>query len=153
MTGRTVLGGAVAALVAAAVAAGLVMMGSPADARARRLDARRVADLGQLARDVDLFWSRQGALPASLAELSTEPGLDASRSDPETGAPYSYRVIDEARYEVCAGFATETAGEPPRPADRFWAHGRGMQCFEVRAETAEREPRQPGRPSATGRGR
>jgi len=153
MTGRSLVGLVVAVAVGAAVAAGLVMMGSPSEARSRRLDARRVADLAQIARNVDVFWSRRAQLPSSLDELNTELGLRLSPSDPETGAPYGFRPLDGNRYELCATFAGPSEGEPLRQAERFWVHGRGLVCFEVSAETAEREPeprgREPGRGTGT----
>lgn len=138
MTARTVLAAFVTALVAAAVAAGVVLMGPPSESRARRLDERRVAELRQLATDVDVFWTRRGALPASLEELAGEPGLGTARTDPETGEPYGYRTLEGRRFEVCATFALEAAGQPGGPPDRVWAHGAGLQCFPLEAETAER---------------
>jgi hypothetical protein len=153
VTGRTALAAGVAVLVGAAVAGGLVMMGSPTEARDRRLDARRVADLGQIARNVDVFWSRREQLPPSLDDLATELGVRIGRTDPETGAPYGYRLLDGARYELCATFATESGGEPGRVEDRFWVHGAGLVCFQLAAETAEREPGQPEGGPGRGRGR
>jgi hypothetical protein len=152
MTGRTVLGAVVAVAVGAAIAAGLVMMGPPTEARNRRLDARRVADLAQIARNVDVFWSRRGNLPASLDDVAAELGLARTPADPETGAPYQYRTVDGNRYELCTNFVTETAGEPSQPAERFWVHRAGLVCFELAAETAEREPRQPAGEPGRGRG-
>jgi hypothetical protein len=150
MTGRGVVGLVVAAAVGAAVAAGLVLMGSPGEARARRLDARRVSDLAQIARNIDLFWTRRAELPATLAELSGELGLGALPVDPETGNAYRYSRLEGSHYEICAEFARESAGEPPGPAARFWVHGRGLACFEVAAETVEREPGRRGSPPESG---
>ena len=48
-----------------------------------------------LASAVDLYWSRQGQLPSSLAALSQERGIQVNRVDPESGRPYDYRVIGE----------------------------------------------------------
>lgn len=42
---RKLVAGLVIAAVVAAVGAGLIMLGSPADVRARRLDEQRVGDL------------------------------------------------------------------------------------------------------------
>jgi len=150
VTGRGVVGLVVAVVVGGAVAAGLVMMGSPSEARLRRLDARRVGDLAQIARHVDLFWARRGALPASLDDLAGELGLGRLPVDPETGGPYGYRPLEANRYEICAEFSTESQGEPLAAQARFWVHAAGLVCFAVAAETPEREPGrpagQPGRP-------
>ncbi len=152
MTGRGVVGLVVALVVGAAVAAGVVMMGSPGEARARRLDARRVGDLAQIARQIDVLWSRHERLPASLDDLQSELGLELTAADPETGEPYPYRVLEPPRYELCATFATASAGEPVELAERFWVHDRGLVCFELAAETATREPRPASGPGG-GRGR
>jgi len=150
MTSRGVIGLLVAVVVGAAIAAGLVMMGSPSEARSRRLDARRVADLAQIARNVDVFWSRRAHLPVSLDELGTELGLNLLPSDPDTGAPYEFTPLEENRYELCATFAGQSEGEPLRREDRFWVHGPGLVCFELSAETAEREPQRPGGAAGSG---
>ena len=152
MTGRAIVGVLVAGLVGAAVAAGLVMMGSPTEARNRRLDARRVGDLAQIARGVDVFWSRRAVLPASLEELAVELGSNPPLEDPESGQAYDYRPLDANRYELCAVFATDSAGEPRGANARFWVHAQGLVCFPVTAETTEREPRQPANQASPGYG-
>lgn len=152
MTSRGIVGLVVAGLVGAAVTAGLVMMGSPTEARNRRLDARRVGDLAQIARGVDVFWSRRAVLPASLDELAAELGSNPPLRDPESGQAYDYRPLDANRYELCAVFATESEGEPRGANARFWVHGRGLACFAVTAERTEREPRQPIDQVGTGTG-
>jgi hypothetical protein len=141
MTGQRWLGGLVVAVVGAAVAAGLVILGSPSDARLRRLDERRVAELRQLARDIDVFWTRRAALPASLDALAGEAGLGERRADPDTGEPYAYRAIDATHYELCAVFAAEAGAPGLAPDLAFWAHGAGRHCFTIEAQAAPRDPR------------
>jgi hypothetical protein len=133
MSGRGWLAAGVALAVGGAVAAGLMVMESPSEARARRLDERRVADLRQLARDIDAFWTRRSALPASLDELAGEGGLGDRRTDPERGTAYEYRVRDGKRYELCATFAAERPDEGGSPGALSWAHGVGRQCFVLTA--------------------
>jgi hypothetical protein len=139
MTGsarRTTLALAVGVVVAAAVVAGFLVMGSPGEVRLRRLDERRVGHIRQIARSVALFWTVNDHLPESLGQLSEVGGVAETPSDPESGAPYSYRVIDSVRYELCAEFARRTEGLALRPAEQLWSHGQGRQCFElVPAET------------------
>lgn len=124
---------AVIAAVLTAVVVGIVLLGPPSRERERRLDARRVDDLRGIAAAVDLYWSRTGALPRALADLSRLPGVAVSRSDPETGQPYEYRAIKDANYELCAVFSTSTSekGEPYHP--NTWAHGAGRTCFRLEA--------------------
>lgn len=134
MTARTLAAIGVAAVVGATVAASLVLMESPGQARLRRIDERRVEDLRELARDIDVFWSRRKALPASLDDLAGEAGLGLRRADPEAG-PYGYRVVDATHYELCAEFTITSSGAGAGSATSFWAHGPGRQCFSVAVET------------------
>jgi hypothetical protein len=120
-------------VVAAAVGVGLSLIESPWESRARRMDVQRACDLDQLARDVDVYRSRRGTLPASLEELAAEPALGLSRTDPEQGVPYGYRVVDDAQFEICAVFAMESGVAPSGVERQFWSHGAGRQCFVVKA--------------------
>ena len=63
---RTLLGGAVLVAVAAAVIGGFLVTGSPKEARAQRLDERRVSDLRRLQGGVNLYWTRAKKMPQSL---------------------------------------------------------------------------------------
>lgn len=130
VTSRTTL--AAAAAVAAAVGFGLASVGSPDAARARRLDAHRLDDLRHLARVVDVHWTREGGLPASIGAL---PGLDAAAlEDPVSGRPYGYRVVAASTFELCAAFDTETRLR----RDHLWWHPGGRHCFRLEAEAARR---------------
>lgn len=141
MTARSVVGIVAVAAVAAAVAAGLTLMESPSESRARRVDERRVDDLVQLERDVEVYRSRRGAPPASLDDLAAEAGLGRRRADPETGDAYGYRVVDDTHVELCADFTTETPEPAGTAEDTFWAHGPGRQCFTVDVEETDRDRR------------
>ena len=105
---RAIVLGASGTVVAGAIAAGLIFLGSPAEERERRIDDRRVADLHGIAAAVNLHWSRDARLPAALDELVTEPGLGINTRDPATSEVYEYRVLDGVRYEVCATFDAES---------------------------------------------
>lgn len=125
--------GASASVVVTAVVAGLVVLGSPAEERARRLDRRRVADLRGIAAATDLYRTRHERLPASLDELTAEPGVRIRPRDPGGAGFYDYRTLDSLRYEVCADFEGESEGVPGLAAGGFWAHGVGRQCFRLEA--------------------
>ena len=127
---RRWLGVLVAVWGIAAVALGLWFTGSPAEARRRRLDERRVGDLQRLASAIDLHWTRTGTLPADLAALSSQERPPATR-DPVQDSAYLYRVIDERRYELCAGFERGRT-------DGFWTHPAGQHCFTLEARKVER---------------
>lgn len=136
MTGLPRQAFAVAAtvVVTAAVLGGLYLLGAPGEARERRLDARRVADLRAFASAVDLYWTRRGSLPASPGELARETELRLTTRDPVTARPYEYRVLGDQRYELCAEFARSSAQEPGASDRDFWAHGPGPRCFRLEAE-------------------
>jgi type II secretory pathway pseudopilin PulG len=114
--------------VLGALAGGVYLIGPPAEERARRLDARREADLQGLRLAVDLYWTRNGRLPASLDELHAAAGTDIYARDPQSERPYSYTVKSGEAYELCAEFARASE----LPGD-FWSHGAGRQCFEITA--------------------
>ena len=140
VTLRAGLAIAVALMATAAIGAGLVLVGSPGEARLRRFDERRVADLRQISRSVALYWTVNEALPESLAQVSELGGVSETPVDPETGAPYSYRQLDSARYELCAVFHRAVEDQTRRSTDEFWSHGEGRQCFDLApTETGRRD--------------
>ncbi len=136
-TESMLLGASVAGVITA-VAAGLFVLGSPSEERARRVDRRRVADLQGIAAATDLYWTRHSRLPGSLAELNAEPGVRISTGDPAGSEPYGFQPLDSIQYEVCASFERETEATSPDPARNLWAHGSGRQCFQLEAEAIER---------------
>jgi len=130
----SVLLGAAVTVVIAAVVAGLLVLGSPTDERVRRVDDRRVEDLQGIMAATDLYWTRHALLPASLDELTAEPGVRISTGDPASSETYGYQPLDSVRYEVCATFEGES-GEIARDREKdLWAHGAGRQCFELEAD-------------------
>ena len=124
-------------VVGAAVTAGLVLVGSPADARIERLDARRVEDLQRLSRLIDVHWAKHGRLPASLEEIASEPRAAAIK-DPVSGQPYQLRLAGEKRYELCAVFDRPSTRTTRGIRDEFWAHPAGRGCFPVEVKVPER---------------
>jgi hypothetical protein len=126
------------AAVVASVVGGLLLLGSPQEARERILDARRIAEIRTIANAVDLYWTRQGHLPVSLVALSQGQGIQIHRFDPETKRPYDYRVLGDNSYELCAEFARDAAQDGLIPQGDFWAHGSGSQCFRLEPKTVKR---------------
>lgn len=125
---------AVSAVVLAAVIGGVLMLDSPAEARLRRFDQRRVEDLREIAYAIDAYWSREESLPPSLEELPDERGHLGKLVDPKTGEPYEYQVLGEDTYELCAVFADDTAEQYETPFRDPWFHGPGRQCFQLKAQ-------------------
>lgn len=124
---------AVAVVIAATIVTAIVMMGTPAEQRARRLDENRIRDLEEFAQVIDLHYREHGRVPEDVAALADRPGW-VLPSDPGTRNPYSYTPTGPRRYRLCAVFSTDTAqrsGEAPRAlAVPEWAHPAGPHCFE-----------------------
>jgi hypothetical protein len=138
MTGMSraqLAGTAVTVAVAAAVIAGIYVLGSPLEERARRLDDRRVEDLSGISQALDVYWTRQSSLPASLDRLRPETGANVTTVDPATGAPYEYRALEGGKYELCASFEGESRETARRVNAVFWTHRAGRQCFEREAQS------------------
>ena len=135
--GSQLLLGSVIGLVGLAVITGLVVMGSPGEARARRLDERRVADLSRITRATDRYYSRHNRLPGSLQELAQDPEVSVPARDPATGESYEYQVLGPKTYAVCARFARadpdSSFPEPEYGTEEARRHGVGRQCFQREA--------------------
>ena len=118
-------------VVITSIVVGLVALGSPKLQRDRKMDQQRTNDLAQLSQLVGVYWNENTKLPTNLVELAKLPGLRAPL-DPQTGATYEYKPTGELTYSVCAGFALDTAVDPPAPNARLaeeWMHGVGHTCF------------------------
>ncbi|HUF57510.1 MAG TPA: hypothetical protein VMM55_13225 [Thermohalobaculum sp.] len=120
MSGRALVLAATVA-VAAAVAAALMLIGSPRTARLERLDERRIADIEALARWIERYRDDEGRLPPALGAL--EPMLPGAVSalDPATGAHYGYERLADGHFRLCATLdipdklAVEREPRPRRP--------------------------------------
>jgi hypothetical protein len=127
LAGRQALAVVVSLVVVAAVATGVIMLGAPSEERARRLDQRRVSNLQGIGSAVTFYHAQNGRLPASLDELSRQPGVGIL-NDPVTGAPFGYRPLGADEYELCGTF-----DRPSRPTSRSgvdaWKHPAGAHCF------------------------
>jgi hypothetical protein len=133
MSGKRLLAVVLTVVVAAAVVTGIVIIGSPMDERTRRLDTRRVQDLQQISQAVQVYHGRHQRTPASLDELSKEPGFAiVVPRDPTTGQPYRYVSVDADSYELCGIFDRDSDA---RTAS-FWSHGAGTQCFRLNVKQA-----------------
>ncbi|MDP9017940.1 MAG: DUF5671 domain-containing protein [Candidatus Eremiobacteraeota bacterium] len=115
--------------VAIGIIAGFSNNGSPSAQRERAFDEIRTRNLNQIENAVSARWrlSRPSRLPARLIDL---PNANAMPHDPETHAPYGYRIIAGSRYTLCATFATSTTSDPEA---RPWQHNAGRACFDLDA--------------------
>jgi hypothetical protein len=127
MTGRRLLAAIVTLVVVAVVVTAVVILGSPSEERARRLDARRVDDLQGIQSAVNFYYAERGALPASLEELSRQPGVRIG-TDPVTGLAYRYRPLGAEAFELCGTFE-RPAGPRVSSGVDVWQHSSGEHCF------------------------
>lgn len=154
-------------LVVFLVVWGFTIVKSPADARARLMDERRIEDIGALARLVDCHVRHLGGAPETLddmraaldnyvAEGAVAPGCASDVPyDPATGAPYRYER-GETGYRLCAVFEAgwPEAGERGEPRRRALSYARsgetqrhidlprtgGETCFSFAFEATESRP-------------
>jgi len=138
---RNLAFGAAATLaVVTAFCIGMGVAGTPSVQRRIEADRKRVGDLQSLANAVKLWHDQKqrgntdAAIPATLAELAAQQ-RGPRMADPETSRPYEYRQQSGSRYELCATFVAEEAGDPYTNAytTRFWNHGKGRACFALDA--------------------
>lgn len=132
-------------LVGVLVVVGIGAIDTPGTARAKRLDNIRETALSAISKDIDRFWQETGALPRGLTELPRH--VFQRVTDPETGLPFVYEIVDSRSYRLCATFARDTRQDPQRrrstvhfDKDRFplnqevvrdWSHPSGPHCFEI----------------------
>ena len=134
-------------IVAAALVGGLLIVGSPGDARLEKLDEARRADLRTIEAELQDGWGLGTPTPDTLGAdlfglapefdtvLSRRDGLASDfRHDPATGERYPYRALSDTTAEVCATFA-QPHREPPRESvfgtSAIGAHAAGLVCFTL----------------------
>ncbi len=123
-------------VVAVALAWGFAVTGSPIVARQRQFDERKVEDLRAISNEIQNIvyegepWTPERTpkhpVPATLEEARQQARYQQiSIRDPQTGAPYEYRVTDDTHYQLCADFRTVR----DRPYDIFWNHAAEPACY------------------------
>ena len=121
--------------VAATIAWGFVLVGSPGSRRIDRFDEQRVQDLQTIQQEIETLCvapdkkeELKGPLPKTLEEAASRAqNRRLSLTDPETGEPYGYRVTGESNFELGATFAR------PRTSDYSvaWDHPAGEHWFKI----------------------
>jgi hypothetical protein len=129
ITGRQLLAAIVSLVVLAVIVTSVVMLGSPSEERARRVDQRRVLELEGVKSAVNYFYEKKGHLPASLDELSNEPGVHIS-NDPVTGKAYGYRTVSAREFELCGTFDRDSLPARGSGVD-VWQHTAGEHCVTL----------------------
>lgn len=149
---HTLFGGALVAVVAAAIIAGFVVSGGPGEARKQKIDQARLEALWNTSLSLACYRQEVGELPSNLDEVEEELSHAASaahgpqmcqrvdyKRDPVSGE--HFRLVEEnGTISICADFATR-GGEPNA---RFYTYGSnvapdlseerdgpGEHCFEL----------------------
>ncbi len=124
-------------VVVATVGYSIYVIGTPGQQRNIRLDTERIQNLRSISHNIDRYLELNDEMPAGLPDLLGPQYTVPSITDPDTGAPYEYRILEGNDYELCAVFAAES---PEREAERrpfsetIWDHGPGRTCFALTAE-------------------
>ena len=112
-----ILGWGVAATIAFAIIGGLMMVGSPMQARDFKLDAKRLSNMQSTARVISCYADKRG-LPETLTPIKAalEDGLKYDskeqrcrylkwQTDPLTEVDFAYRRVSDTSFELCGVFA------------------------------------------------
>ena len=123
---------------------GFFVIGSPQKQRLVRFDQQKISDLQSIQYQVTNYWQQKETLPKSLLDLADPLSGFSVPRDPETGGEYTYSIVGEKTFKLCAEFNLESTGftknaaipvpTSPRGMYEFegayWQHGIGEVCFE-----------------------
>ncbi len=148
-------------IMLAAIVAGFFLVGSPKEERARKFDDQRVQNLQFIQSEIVNWFVQKGTLPKTMDLLNDSIRGVVVPKDPETGAAYTYEIIDKENFKLCAIFnqpsldQISTAKIPPERAvpaypsgnlyygNENWAHGQGETCFDRRIDKDLYKPEKP----------
>ncbi len=150
-------GWSVAAAVVLGIVFGFLTAGSPEKTRKYAFDQERARNLGELSRCIERYARELGQLPPSLEALKKTgqfANCGNSMRDPQTKAPYEYRIITPSRqqgpakvgeFELCATFALPLTSDD-RESTHFerinadWLeHPAGRSCDTVTVQLVGRK--------------
>lgn len=133
-------------VVLASIVSGFFIVGSPSTQRKVRFDEMRANNLQSLQLEIVNFWQLKNRLPKNLAELKNDISGFVAPLDPETSAPYEYKIKSSRAFELCANFSLASLkndasekniypppGMMPEPMGIYgqqnWMHEAGTKCF------------------------
>lgn len=116
---------------------GFVFVGSPAEQRKVRFDAKRIEDLSMIQNEATNYFSLKRELPAKLEDLNNSVSGFVAPTDPATKATYEYNLKSDLEFELCAVFEAESLEEQGSTYPMYygnaygqnWDHGIGRVCF------------------------
>jgi hypothetical protein len=100
---------------------------SPEDI-AKDNDERRVEELSLIIEAIHNFRGVQQRLPYTLEELATST-RNLTWTDPSTGEPYEYVMINKDVYSLCGIFETDASSDAFGNLPGFLRHGIGHTCI------------------------
>lgn len=134
-------------IVLAAIVAGFVVVGSPADLRAFRFDDRRVSDLNSIQYQIIENIRRNKTLPESILAMNDAYPYANIPKDPETGDSYEYNKKSAESFEICATFSRASKDNPNKSylyessaKNENWNHEAGRVCFDRKIDLKQLLP-------------
>jgi hypothetical protein len=126
------------ALVAIAFVFAVFNVESPRETRLRKLDEMVLQHFDQITYALDRFYNENSQLPKALEALKDDYEFDTEKTlfDPETKAPYEYRLLEGKKFELCAVFRLsnkDAEGLANQYMKDRWPHDEGRVCFERKA--------------------
>ncbi len=113
--------------------AAFLNVGSPAQARDKKIDQNIINDYYQIQSGIDNYYNDKKVLPDSLGAIRANGNYinitDDNLKNKVTGREYEYKVINDQEFELCTDFKTsnKVGREPYR--DTRWLHEAGYQCL------------------------
>lgn len=120
--------------------------GSPGYIKSSQKDERTIRDIQSLTYSIDNYTYTNYKLPASLDDL-TSYSLQSDLDSAEEKVQITYTVNSPTTYSLCADFETESTPQTSRYLDKKFDHAKGYVCFELKAESLEKNPQSSPHPS------
>ena len=112
----------------------LFTVDSPAETRKKKIDNQVINNFAQIEGALNNYYHDYEKLPESMSDLQDEYGYLSNEDlqNPLTQEAYTYRALDERKYELCTVFQS-TNKEDIEDYDKYmsdrWLHDAGYQCL------------------------
>jgi len=115
--------------------AAFLNVGSPANARDKKIDQSIINDFYQIQNGVNSYYNSYKILPADLATLQKEYNYVTGDflQNPQDNQAYEYQVTGEKEFELCTTFLTTNKDNNEPYRDNNWLHEAGYQCLKQKA--------------------
>ena len=110
--------------------------GSPQDARKKRYDDKRIQDIQMIKSWVNSYYGKNSTLPQSIFDALTEynDGRNSKMlTDPETNSEYTYQIVTDIEYKICAVFSTDTTSITQEYLMDY-SHPSGSHCLTFKGD-------------------